>query len=87
MRRETIPQLRDEKVRLSHFTNNNMKMKKILFMKTRFSCIILLIILSTGYITNAQKVFTLKQCVDTAIGYNLLVKQSDLKMQNASITY
>ena len=55
-------------------------------MKTRISGIMLLILL-TGYSTIAQKIFTLKQCVDTAIANNLLVKQSDLQMQNASINY
>lgn len=56
-------------------------------MKTLFICPILLISLLTGYNTYAQKVFTLKQCVDTAVANNLLVKQTDLQMQNASINY
>lgn len=55
-------------------------------MNTQFKNISLLIILFTNNVT-AQKIFTLKQCVDTAIANNLLVKQSDLQMQNASINY
>ncbi|HUS01908.1 MAG TPA: TolC family protein [Chitinophagaceae bacterium] len=55
-------------------------------MKTQVIGITLLIILFTNNIS-AQKIFTLKQCVDTAITNNLLVKQSDLQMQNASINY
>ncbi len=55
-------------------------------MKT--GCItILILVLTTINITNAQKVYSLKQCVDTAIANNLQVKQSDLQMQNASINY
>lgn len=56
-------------------------------MKTGFRGVILLTILLTGHNIYAQKVYTLKQCVDTAIANNLLVKQSDLQMQNASINY
>ncbi|HUS02565.1 MAG TPA: TolC family protein, partial [Chitinophagaceae bacterium] len=55
-------------------------------MKTQFGSITLLLILFTNN-SGAQKIFTLKQCVDTAIINNLLVKQSDLQMQNASINY
>jgi len=56
-------------------------------MKTRFVGVTLLIILVTSYNIYAQKIFTLKQCVDTAIANNLQVKQSDLQMQNASINF
>jgi len=56
-------------------------------MKTRFRGATFLIILVTGYNVTAQKIFTLKQSVDTAIANNLLVKQSDLQMQNAAINY
>lgn len=57
------------------------------FMKTQLKVIALLIILLTGYTVRAQKIFSLQQCVDTAIANNLLVKQSDLQMQNAAINY
>ena len=43
-------------------------------MKTRCRGATFLIILLTGYNVIAQKIFTLKQCVDTAIANNLLVK-------------
>ncbi|MDB5222068.1 MAG: TolC family protein [Chitinophagaceae bacterium] len=56
-------------------------------MKTGYRGVIFLIILLTGNTIYAQKIFTLKQCVDTAIANNLLVKQGDLQMQNASINY
>src|SRR5688572_3510432 len=56
-------------------------------MKTGFRGVILLMILFFGDEIFAQRVFTLKQAVDTAIANNLLVKQSDLEMQNASINY
>ena len=56
-------------------------------MKTRFRGATFFIILLTGYNVSAQKIFTLKQCVDTAIANNLLVKQSDLQMQNAAINF
>ncbi|MGI8582764.1 MAG: TolC family protein [Chitinophagaceae bacterium] len=56
-------------------------------MKTRIKSIALLIILLTGNNAFTQKIFTLKQCVDTAIANNLQVKQSDLQMQNASINF
>ena len=56
-------------------------------MKKRIIGITLFAVLFTGYSATAQKVFSLKQCVDTAIQNNLLVKQSDLQMQNASINY
>lgn len=56
-------------------------------MKTRFRGATFLIILLTGYNVAAQKIFTLKQCVDTAIANNLLVKQSDLQMERAAINY
>ena len=55
-------------------------------MKSQFIGISFLIILFTSNLS-AQRIFTLKQCVDTAIANNLLVKQSDLQMQNASINY
>lgn len=55
-------------------------------MKLQFKNIALLIILFTSNVS-AQRLFTLKQAVDTAISNNLLVKQSDLQMQNASINY
>lgn len=50
----------------------------------KIQVIALLLILITANKINAQ-VFTLKQCVDSAITNNLQVKQSDLQMQNASI--
>lgn len=56
-------------------------------MKTRFGGATFLIILLTGYNVTAQKIFTLKQCVDTAIANNLLVKQSDLQMERAAINF
>lgn len=56
-------------------------------MKARFSGATFLIILLSGYNVIAQKIFTLKQCVDTAIANNLLVKQSDLQMERAAINY
>ena len=66
--------------------NLNLKKEvKKLFMKTRCRGAIFFIILFTGYNVTAQKIFTLKQCVDTAIANNLLVKQSDLQMQNAVV--
>ena len=55
-------------------------------MKAHCKIIALLIILFTGNVS-AQRIFTLKQAVDTAIANNLLIKQSDLQMQNASINY
>jgi outer membrane protein len=55
-------------------------------MKTRICGLVLLTVFFTG-LCRAQKTFTLKQCVDTAIANNLLVKQSDLQVQNASINY
>jgi outer membrane protein len=64
--------------------------QKNTIMKTCFGSAILLIILLTNYNAYTQiagKVFSLKQCVDTAIANNLLVKQSDLQMQNASINF
>lgn len=54
-------------------------------MKTRSISFILFILLANNVC--AQKVFTLKEAVDTAIANNLLVKQTDLQMQNASINY
>ena len=56
-------------------------------MKTRFRGATFLIILLTGYNVSAQKVFTLKQCVDTAIANNLAVKQSDLQVERSAINY
>lgn len=56
-------------------------------MKLQFKSIALLIILLTGNDIHAQRIFTLKQAVDTAIANNLLVKQNALEMQNASINY
>lgn len=56
-------------------------------MKTRFIGIISFIILTAGNDTVAQRLFTLKQAVDTAIANNLQVKQSDLQMENASINF
>ena len=56
-------------------------------MKTRFRGATFLMILLAGYNVTAQKIFTLKQSVDTAIANNLLVKQSDLQMQNAAINF
>ncbi len=56
-------------------------------MKKRFGSILLLIILIIDYHAEAQRIFTLKQCVETAIANNLQVKQSDLQMQNASINF
>lgn len=56
-------------------------------MKKGFRSITFLIILFTVFNAQAQTVFTLKQCVDTAITNNLLVKQSDLQMQRSSINY
>ena len=56
-------------------------------MKTRFRGTTFLIILVTGYNVTAQKIFTLKQCVDTAIANNLLVKQSDLQVERAAINF
>lgn len=56
-------------------------------MKIRFRRATFLIILVTGYNVTAQKIFTLKQCVDTAIANNLLVKQSDLQVERAAINF
>ena len=56
-------------------------------MKTRFRGTTFLIILVMGYNVTAQKLFTLKQCVDTAIANNLLVKQSDLQVERAAINF
>src|SRR6187551_2731942 len=55
-------------------------------MKSRIGGVLFFIFLIINTVC-AQKIFTLKQCVDTAIANNLLVKQSDLQMQNASINY
>lgn len=54
-------------------------------MKTRSISFILFILLAGN--VYAQRVITLKEAVDTAIANNLLVKQTDLQMQNASINY
>lgn len=56
-------------------------------MKTGFRGATFLIILLTVYNVSAQKIFTLKQCVDTAIANNLVVKQSDLQVERAAINY
>ena len=56
-------------------------------MKIRFRRATFLIILVTGYNVTAQKIFTLKQCVDTAIANNLVVKQSDLQVERAAINF
>jgi len=56
-------------------------------MKTRLSGITFLIILLMGFNVTAQKTFTLKECVDIATANNILVKQSELQMQNASINH
>lgn len=56
-------------------------------MKTRILGIIAFVILSAGNHTVGQRLFTLKQAVDTAIANNLQVKQSSLQVQNASINF
>ncbi len=56
-------------------------------MKTLFRSKLIFLILLTGSWASAQKTFTLKQCVETAITNNLEVKQSDVLMQTALINY